>query len=589
MHPVTAPTQQVGTMTGADAVLRTLEMMGCDVVFGLPGGAALPLYDALTRSRIRHVLMRHEQGAGHAAEGYAHASGRVGVCLATSGPGATNLVTPLADAYMDSVPLVAITGQVGSSGIGRDAFQEADVVGITLPVTKHNFKIRDAGDISKVLRDAFKLASCGRPGPVLVDIPKDVQQAEASFDFDELPTPSSGNDKSLDQDAVEEAVTLMHQSRHPVIYVGGGVVKAHATGQLRELVDHVGAPVVTTLMARGAFPDSHPLCLGMPGMHGTYAAVTAMQKADLLIAIGTRFDDRVTGRLDAFAPHARVIHVDIDPVEIGKNRNADVALVGDARSVLDKLLDALAAGWNGGQRREIAEWVETTERWRSTYPLRYERAGPLKPQFVIERLSAVAGPAALVVTGVGQHQMWAAQYVKREEPRTFITSGGLGTMGFAVPAALGAKVAQPNRPVVAIDGDGCFQMTAQELATAVVERIPFVVVVINNGSLGMVRQWQHLFYERRESHVRLPSDVPDVVGLAEAYGAEGIRIEAEGEVDATFEAALRVTDRPVVIDVRVDPAEMCFPLVPAGASNDDIMLAPPPDIPKEGNPWSASR
>ena len=552
--------------TGASALVRTLEFLGVEVVFGYPGGAVLPLYDALIGSSLRHVLVRHEQGGGHAAEGYAHATGRLGVCFATSGPGATNLVTPIADAYMDSIPMLAITGQVGKANIGKDAFQEADIVGITMPITKHNYKVWDADLIPEVVAEAATLATSGRPGPVLVDIPKDVLAAATHF---RSPAVSPGAPvATLSSSAISDAGDLIGRARQPVLYVGGGVLKADACPELRVFAEIVGAPVVTTLMARGAFPDSHPLCLGMPGMHGSYTAVTAMQRSDLLISVGARFDDRVTGRLDGFAPEAKVIHIDIDPAELGKNRHPDVAIRADAKVALS----ALIAAFDGRPQRDLSPWLHQVSRWRNDFPLSYVRDGRLKPQFVIERLGAATKGAAVVVTGVGQHQMWASQLMPCEKPRSFVTSGGLGTMGFAVPAALGAKLGRPDDTVIAIDGDGCFQMTAQELATAVIEKIPFVVAVLNNGHLGMVRQWQELFYDHRYSHVHLPPDIPDISKLAEAYGAVGFRVDSEEEVDPAIAKALEVDDRPTVIDFRVDPTEMCFPIVPAGAINDDIVL-----------------
>ncbi len=575
-------------VTGAQAVFMALEAEGVEVIFGIPGGAIMPTYDRLLESRVRHVLCRHEQGAGHAAEGYAWASGKVGVCMATSGPGATNLVTPLTDAKMDSVPIVAITGQVPTPVVGNDAFQEADVTGITLPITKHNYLVKRAEEIPRVIREAFHIASTGRPGPVVVDLPKDVQLAEFDWYWPErvdLPGYRPTVRGNLRQ--VREAVKLILASERPVLYVGGGVIKAGATEEVRQLSVEGRLPAVTTLMARGALPDSHELCLGMPGMHGNYAAVTAMQRADLLIAIGARFDDRVTGKLASFAPQAKVVHVDIDPAEIGKNRAADVPIVGDARDVAAKLLAELRRqqGERGGPP-DRSPWLRQLAEWRERYPIRYDQPseGPLKPQFVIDRLYEHAREA-IVVAGVGQHQMWASQLWRFEEPRTWINSGGLGTMGFAVPAAIGAKVARPDRRVVAIDGDGCFQMTAQELATAAMEHVPVTVAIINNAYLGMVRQWQELFFNERYSAVYLSHDVPDYVKLAEAYGAVGLRAEHPDEVDAVIEKALAVEDRSVVIDFRVDPMEKVFPMVPAGASNDDIILGPqqarPADQPAE--------
>jgi acetolactate synthase-1/2/3 large subunit len=575
-------------VTGARALLRSLEQEGVEVVFGIPGGAILPAYDPLLDSSIRHILMRHEQGAGHAAEGYAHATGRPGVCMATSGPGACNLVTALQDAMMDSVPVVAITGQVPTGAVGNDAFQEADVTGITMPATKHNWLVTDPSDLPGVVREAFHIATTGRPGPVLIDVPKDVLLAELewwwpeSVDLPGYRPTTRGNPRQI-----REAVQLILASERPVVYAGGGIIRAGASDELRRLAEVGELPVVTTLMARGSFPDAHPLALGMPGMHGAYPAVTAMQKADLLITLGARFDDRVTGRLAAFAPHAKVIHVDIDPAEIGKNRIADVPIVGDARGIVDEMARRLEEEQAARGRPDRSPWLATLEDWKRSYPYRYRQQedGPIKPQFVIERLYAATGGDAVVVAGVGQHQMWASQYWKFSRPRTWINSGGLGTMGFAVPAALGAKVGRPDERVVAIDGDGCFQMTAQELATSTAERIPFTVAIVNNAYLGMVRQWQELFYDRRESQVYLSHDVPDYVRLAEAYGAVGLRAERPDEVDTVIDKALSVTDRSVVIDFRCDKREMCFPMVPAGASNDDIILGPefaePVDEPEE--------
>jgi acetolactate synthase-1/2/3 large subunit len=497
--------------TGAQALVYALERVGADVVFGIPGGAVLPAYDPLLDSKsIRHILVRHEQGAGHAATGYAQATGRVGVCMATSGPGATNLVTPIADAYMDSVPVVAITGQVSTNLIGTDGFQEADISGITIPVTKHNFLVTRPEDIARTIGEAFHVASTGRPGPVLVDIAKDAMQASTDFVWP-VPFDLPGYHPVTRPHArqVREAARLISESRRPVLYVGGGVIKARAAGQLRELAELTGIPVVTTLMARGAFPDGHPQHMGMPGMHGTVAAVGALQKADLLIALGTRFDDRVTGKLDTFAPAALIVHADIDPAEISKNRRADVPIVGDCREVIADLIAAVRAEFDQGRRPDLDAWRAQLDSLRSTYPLGYDEPddGTLAPQHVIERIGKIAGPEAIYVAGVGQHQMWAAQFIDYENPGTWINSGGLGTMGFAVPAAMGAKMGRPDTTVWAIDGDGCFQMTNQELATCAIEGIPIKVAIINNGSLGMVRQWQTLFYAGaqagRHPHPRL--------------------------------------------------------------------------------------
>ncbi|MGZ8618344.1 MAG: acetolactate synthase large subunit [Actinomycetota bacterium] len=565
-------------MSGADALLKALEQEGVEAIFGIPGGASMPIYDPLVdRSSIRHILCRHEQGAGHAAEGYAWVTGKVGVCMATSGPGATNLVTPLADAKMVSVPIVAITGQVPTPVVGNDAFQEADITGITMPVTKHNFLVKDPAEIVETVREAFHIASTGRPGPVLIDLPKDVLLAETTYTWPERinlpgykPT-TKGNTRQ-----VVEAVKLIMRAKKPVLYVGGGVIKADAHKELFKLATRGQLPVVTTLMARGAFPDSHELCLGMPGMHGNYTAVTSMQKADLLVALGSRFDDRVTGKLAGFAPHAKIVHVDIDPAEIGKNRVVDVPIVGDCKDVIGKLAAELAKRQEeAGGVPDRGQWLRELAEWKETYPYRYDRdSGDLKPQYCVERLHHFADDDTILVSGVGQHQMYASQYWRFERPRHWVNSGGLGTMGFAVPAAMGAKVGQPGKRVVAIDGDGCFQMTAQELATSATEKIPFITAILNNGYLGMVRQWQELFFDERYSGVWLDPNVPDYVKLAEAYGAEGIRVESPDEVDAAIEKAFSITDRSVVMDFRVDPGEMVFPMVPSGASNDDIILGP---------------
>ena len=570
--------EQGARVTGAESLIRSLECAGADNVFGIPGGAILPAYDPLMDSTaIRHILVRHEQGAGHAAQGYAAATGRVGVCMATSGPGATNLVTPLADAHMDSVPLVAVTGQVGASMIGTDAFQEADIRGITMPITKHNFLVTDAADIPRTVAEAFHIASTGRPGPVLVDVAKSALQAQTTFAWPtELQLPGYRPVTKPHGKQIREAARLILESRRPVLYVGGGTVRADASRELRVLAELTGMPVVTTLMARGAFPDSHPQHLGMPGMHGTVAAVGALQKADLIIGLGARFDDRVTGNLDSFAPHARVIHADIDPAEIGKNRHADVPIVGDCREVISELVVALKAEADAGHTGDYEAWVHFLAGLKKTYPLGYEKPadGSLAPQYVIERLSAIAGPEAIYASGVGQHQMWAAHFVRYEHPRTWLNSGGLGTMGYAVPAAMGAKVGRPDATVWAIDGDGCFQMTNQELATCAINDIPIKVAVINNESLGMVRQWQTLFYNERYSNTDLHSKrIPDFVKLADAYGCVGLACESPDDVDATIEKAMAIDDQPVVVDFRVHRDAMVWPMVAAGTSNDDIKYA----------------
>ena len=590
-------------MTGAQALVRALENVGADVVFGLPGGAILPAYDPLLDStEVRHILVRHEQGAGHAATGYAQATGRTGVCMATSGPGATNLVTPIADAYMDSVPLVAITGQVSTSLIGTDGFQEADISGITLPVTKHNFLVTKAEDIPRTIAEAFHLASTGRPGPVLVDIAKDAMQAQTEFSWPvPLDLPGYHPVTRPHSRQIREAARLMTGAHRPVLYVGGGIIKAEAAPELLTLAELTGIPVVTTLMARGAFPDGHPQHLGMPGMHGTVAAVGALQKSDLIIALGARFDDRVTGNLASFAPDAQVVHADIDPAEISKNRRADVPIVGDCREVISDLITAVQTEHQAGRRGNHDAWWAQLDALRTTYPLGYEEAadGTLAPQYVIKRIGEIAGPEAVYVAGVGQHQMWAAQFINYSRPRTWLNSGGLGTMGYSVPAAMGAKVGRPDACVWAIDGDGCFQMTNQELATCALEGIPIKVAIINNGNLGMVRQWQTLFYGERYSNTDLrragtsaalpgavPGNaeaagpgplagtrVPDFVKLAEAYDCVGIRCERPEDVDAVINQAMEINDRPVVIDFIVHRDAMVWPMVPAGTSNDKIQFA----------------
>jgi len=573
-------TESTKPITGAQSLVHSLEAVGADVVFGIPGGAILPAYDPLFDSTaVRHVLVRHEQGAGHAAEGYAQATGRVGVCMATSGPGATNLVTPIADAYMDSVPVVAITGQVPSASIGTDAFQEADICGITLPITKHNFLVKDPAEIPRTIQEAFHIALTGRPGPVLVDLPKDVLQAETRFSWPPtMDLPGYRPVLKPHGKQIREAARLIAEARRPVLYVGGGVLKAHASVELRRLAELTGIPVVTTLMARGAFPDSHQQHLGMPGMHGTVSAVSALQKADLIVALGARFDDRVTGKLSSFAPHALVVHADIDPAEISKNRMADVPIVGDCKEVITQLAAAVQAEYDAGHRADLTGWWTQLDSWRATYPLGYEEPadGSLAPQYVIERLGAIAGPEALYVAGVGQHQMWAAQFIQYEHPYTWLNSGGAGTMGYAIPAAMGAKMGRPEATVWAIDGDGCFQMTNQELATCTLEGIPIKVAVINNGNLGMVRQWQNLFYSERYSQTDLGTHkhrIPDFVKLADALGCVGIRVESKEDVDGAIEKAMAIEDRAVVVDFIVGQDAQVWPMVPAGTSNDEIMAA----------------
>ena len=568
-------------LTGAQAIVRSLELLGVDTIFGLPGGTILPTYDPLMDSKIiRHILVRHEQGAGHAAEGYAAATGRLGVCVATSGPGATNLVTAIADAYMDSVPLLAITGQVNSHMIGTDAFQEADIVGITMPITKHAFLVTNPEGIPAAIAAAVQIATSGRPGPVLVDITKDAQVKSAEFSWPpKVDLPGYKPVTKPHGKQIQAAAQMIKDAKKPVLYVGGGVVRAGAHQELFKLAELIGAPVVTTLMARGAFPDSHPQNLGMPGMHGTVPAVTALQKSDLLITLGARFDDRVTGDVKSFAPTAKVIHVDIDPAEIGKIRFADVPIVGDAKEVINELNQEMTALLKS-HKLDIAEWWSFIDGLSEKYPLGYTHAddGKLSPQYVIERIGALGGPEAIYTAGVGQHQMWAAQFIKYERPNAWLNSGGAGTMGYAVPEAMGAKVGQPDRLVWAIDGDGCFQMTNQELATCAINNIPIKVAVINNSSLGMVRQWQTLFYNERYSNTDLNTGtdtlmIPDFVKLADAYGCLGIRVEKVEEIDAAIKLANETNDRPVVIDFIVSRDAMVWPMVAAGLSNDAVQYA----------------
>ncbi|MFM8871021.1 MAG: acetolactate synthase large subunit [Actinomycetota bacterium] len=571
------------TLTGAQALIRALEKESVEVMFGLPGGCILPAYDPLLTSSIRHILVRHEQGAGHMAEGYAHVTGRPGVAMVTSGPAATNMVTPLCDAYMDSVPMVCITGQVSTTAIGTDAFQECDTVGITRSVTKHNELVMRAEDIPMAIRQAFHIATTGRPGPVLVDLPKDVLQNTMTWHWpsdDEVSDSMPGykpNTKGHPR-MIKEAAKLILQSERPLLYLGGGVLKARAAEVVRELAELTQIPVVTTLMARGAFPDDHPLCLGMPGMHGNATAVTAMQKSDLLIALGARFDDRVTGKVAAFAPEAKIIHVDIDPAEQGKVRRPDVPIVGDCRLVVIEILKAIRELLDGGDKQaDISTWRSRVSGWQEQFPLHYEKmelGGALKPQFCLEKIRDGAPEGTIVCSGVGQHQMWTSQYWNFTEPYTWVNSGGLGTMGFSVPAAIGAKVGRPDRTVWAIDGDGCFQMTAQELITASTENIPVKIGILNNSYLGMVRQWQEMFYGERYSEVNLGGGIPDYVKWAEAMGCVGIRVEAPEEVESAIDKANSINDRPVVVEFRVDEMEKVFPMVPAGASNDDVILHP---------------
>jgi acetolactate synthase-1/2/3 large subunit len=562
-------------LTGAQALIKSLEMEGVEVIFGLPGGAILPVYDPLIDSSIRHVLVRHEQGAGHMAEGYALATGRPGVAMVTSGPGATNIVTPIGNAHMDSTPLVVITGQVATAAIGTDAFQECDITGITMGITKHNFLVKSAHDIPRAVAAAFHIATTGRPGPVLVDVPKDITQSMMEWWYpetiEELDLPGYRPEVELDADAVERAIELIRLAERPVLYVGGGTLKSHASAQLLAFAERTGMPVVTTLMARGAFPDSHPQHLGMPGMHGMYSAVTAIQKSDLLISLGARFDDRVTGKIPAFAPHAQIIHVDIDKAEFNKVRRADVSIRSNVAAVLE--------AWDAASVMppSLEVWWKEIDAWRETYPLVYDEPTDdtlLRPQFVIESIAKAAAPGTIVTSGVGQHQMWASQFWKFEEPGTWVNSGGAGTMGFGVPAAIGAKAGRPDRVVWCIDGDGCFQMTAQELVTARAEGIPIKVAILNNAYLGMVRQWQEMFYDERYSEVYLSPDLPDYVKWAEAMGCVGLRATNIEEMHAAIATANSINDVPVVIDFRTDSSEKVFPMVAAGASNDDIMVHP---------------
>ena len=579
------PKKQASTepelLTGSGAVLRSLKNLGITDVFGLPGGAIIPFYDELMADTdIRHILERHEQGAGHAAEGYAASSNRVGVAIATSGPGATNLVTAIADAYMDSVPLLAITGQVFSTLMGTDAFQEVDIIGITMPITKHSILVKDPADVPAAIASAYHIATTGRPGPVLVDITKDAQQNTAPFIWPpKLDLPGYRPVTKAHGKQITAAAELLAAAKRPVFYVGGGVIRSKASEQLLELVEKTGVPVVTTLMARGAFPDSHDQHLGMPGMHGTVPAVLGLQESDLIIALGSRFDDRVTGKTSEFAPHAKIVHVDIDPAEIGKIRAADVPIVGDAKEVI---IDLIAA-WEpavAATTPDYSEWWARLNMLREQFPLGYTMPddGLLSPQQVIERIGQMTGPEGVFAAGVGQHQMWAAQFIKYERPNSWLNSGGAGTMGYGVPAAMGAKVAQPDRVVWAIDGDGCFQMTNQELATCVINNIPIKVAIINNSSLGMVRQWQTLFYDGRHSFTDLNTGhgtamVPDFVKLADAYGALGIRVTKQEEVDAAIQLALDTNDRPVVIDFIVSRDSMVWPMVPQGVGMSQVQYA----------------
>ena len=565
------------TLTGADILIKALEHEGVDIIFGMPGGAILRAYDSLYDSSMRHVLVRHEQGGGHMASGYAHATGRVGVTFATSGPGATNLITALADAYMDSIPVVAITAQVGSTSIGLDAFQEAHTWGISMPATKHNYIVTDVTEIASAVREAFHIASTGRPGPVLVDITKDALMSETTWDGPgRLDLPGYKPSVKGHPRQVTSAIETILDSKRPVLYAGGGIIRAEASAELTTFAEEQNLPVVTTLMARGAIPDSNPLALGMPGMHGTYTASTSMQRADLLIAVGARFDDRVTGDPAFFAPDAKIIHVDVDPAEIGKIRKPDVPIVGDAKAVLEQLIEAGRVRLGSEEPPARDDWFATIREWQKNFPLAYDQDpdGPILQQYVIDELANHIGPDGIVVAGVGQHQMWTSQFWRFEHPNRWINSGGLGTMGYAVPAAVGAQAGMPDSTVIAIDGDGCFQMTFQELITAAIEKIPVKIAVLNNANLGMVRQWQKLFYNDRYSATELSPSIPNIVMLAEAMGCAGFRAETPQDVVPTIEKALEINDRPVVMEFVCDPDAMVFPMIEAGGSNDKIFMGP---------------
>jgi acetolactate synthase-1/2/3 large subunit len=566
---------------GGQALIRSLEREGVEVMFGLPGGAILPVYDPIIDSKIRHILVRHEQGAGHMAEGYAQATGKPGVAMVTSGPAATNIVTPLCDAYLDSIPMVVITGQVPTAAIGTDAFQECDTTGITASITKHNFLVTEAQDIPQVIKEAFHIATTGRPGPVLVDIPKDIvdpTNPRSSLEWEdnvEIDLPGYKVDTSVDPEAIQKAVELIQNAERPILYIGGGILKSRAAEALLELAELTGIHVVTTLMARGAFPDSHELCLGMPGMHGNFTAVTAMQESDLLVTLGARFDDRVTGKLDEFAVSAKIIHVDIDPAELGKVRRPDVPIQGDCRTAIEAMVSVLRDSGSGNTDRTA--WKSRISGWQERFPLVYEPSTPgqaLKPQFVIEKLRDATPADTIVASGVGQHQMWASQYWTFNHPYTWINSGGLGTMGFSIPAAIGAKVGCPDKMVWAVDGDGCFQMTAQELVTARVENIPIKVALLNNSYLGMVRQWQDMFYEERHSEVFLSKEIPDYKGWAESMGCFAMRVDDPDEVEEAIAQANEIEDRPVVIDFRTAAEEKVYPMVASGTGNSDVIVPP---------------
>jgi len=554
-------------LTGAQALLESLKKEGVEIVFGLPGGAVLPLYDALYHEKgIKHILVRHEQAAGHAADGYARASGKAGVCIATSGPGATNLVTAIANAHMDSVPMVAITGQVATSLLGKDSFQEADITGITLPITKHNYLVKDTAQIPAIVKEAFHIASTGRPGPVLIDIPKDLQIKKLEFnypekiDLDSYKPTYHGHPKQI-----SIASKIIDSAKKPMIYAGGGVILAGAEKELLELATKISAPVTTTLMGKGGFPETHPLSLGMLGMHGTVYANYAVTECDLLIAVGARFDDRVTGHIDHFAPNAKVIHIDIDPAEIGKNVKVDVPIVGDVKNVLTVLNKHVK------QKESHSEWIAQVMGWKEKHPLCYKDDGTMKPQAVIEKICEATKGEAIICTEVGQNQMWAAQFYKYTKPRTFISSGGLGTMGYGFPAAIGAQAACPDKVVIDIAGDGSIQMNIQELNTAVNNKLPVIICILNNGYLGMVRQWQELLHGRRYSHTDLGNN-PDFIKIAEAYGAQAIRVEKLEDVEAALNKAMAERERPTVIDFVVSREENVFPFVPAGQPINEMIV-----------------
>jgi len=550
-------------MKGAEILLHCLQKEGVDVVFGYPGGAVLPIYDALYDSSIKHILARHEQGAVHAADGYARASGKTGVCIATSGPGGTNLVTGIATAFMDSIPMVVFTGQVSSPLIGKDAFQEADITGITLPITKHNYLLERTEDVARIVKEAFHIARTNRPGPVVVDLPKDLMEKIIDFEDTDDPVQLRGYRvmKGVNSGQIITAAEMINQAQRPVIYAGGGVIASGAAAELKEMAEKMKIPVTTTLMGMGAFPGVNYLSLGMLGMHGTRYANYAIGECDVLIAVGVRFDDRVTAKIEHFAPNASIIHIDIDAAEIGKNVDVNVPIVGEVKEALQALIPRLQT------REELSEWHQTISRWKDEYPLRYGKSseGRIMPQHVVEKICELTQGEAIICTEVGQNQMWAAQYYQYKEPRTFLSSGGLGTMGYGFPAAIGAKIARPDMKVIDIAGDGSIQMNIQELGTAVQYKVPVIICILNNHFLGMVRQWQGLFYSGRYSFTDM-SHQPDFVKLAEAYGAVGIRVTKNEEIEGALQAAFQVTDRPVIIDFWVEREANVYPMVPPGGS-----------------------